>query len=72
MELVWTRDGKRGTDTIHRAGCQHTRMADDINPLDARDVAAALVEIAQSMGWDDYPSDESGQAFDLHVSPCAK
>lgn len=70
--LVWTQDGPQGVDTIHRAGCSHTRMSNNRVPLDAADVDEAKRQIAEDMGWDDYPDDGEGCGFEIRVAPCAR
>lgn len=76
MELVWTRDGKHRTDTVHRAGCQHIRISqarsNEGGPLTATSADEAVREIAHTMGWDDFPADADGVGFAIHVAPCVQ
>ena len=68
--LVWVPNNSRHADTVHRAGCAHLRLSGEAIPLAATSPEAAEAEIAGAMGWEDYPADESGMGFEIHVSPC--
>jgi hypothetical protein len=70
IALVWVPGGERRADTIHRAGCAHLNLTSDPNPLVALTVEDARAEIADAMGWEDYPEDESGSGFAIDAAPC--
>lgn len=69
MELVWTRDGKQRTDTVHRAGCSHIRLAREIvDTLVATTVPDAEREMFRTFGVEDDPENQ----FVVSVAPCAR
>lgn len=70
MDLVWTQDGKHFDSTIHVKGCAHTRLRSPVGSLEATTVEDAKAEIADAMGWGDYPEDANGTGFVLRVAPC--
>jgi hypothetical protein len=70
MELVWTQDERTGVNTIHRAGCRHTRMSDNVIPLAQDSLEAAMSHIVD----DNIGGLSEGESLSdwVHVSPCAK
>lgn len=71
MELVWTRDGNKWTDTIHRAGCNHTRT---ISREVVDTLTAATVEDAKREIYDAHAdgSDDEMRDFPINVAACVR
>jgi len=75
-KYVWTRNNKQGVDTVHLAGCRHNLLPDrhtGAHPteLHADTLDEAQREIADYMGWDNWPNDHDA-AFELRIAPCAR
>lgn len=73
---VWTRNNRRGVDTVHLAGCRHNLLPDrhtGARPteLEAATLDGAQREIAEYMGWNNWPEDHDA-AFQIDVAPCAR
>lgn len=71
MELVWTRDGKKWTDTIHRAGCNHTRTLsrEVVDTLRATNIEDAKREIYEAHDPGEFAP---GDTFPINVAACAR
>lgn len=75
-KYVWTRNNRRGVDTIHLVGCRHNLLPDrhtGVEPIevDGETLDAAQRYIAESMGWDNWP-DEHPAEFAIEIAPCAR